>query len=225
MRIVTLGQRKLAIQLFEIGAVEFGAFKLKLHQTQPDAPLSPIFFNLRTPDNPKPGPLTPEVMDRVGQVLYARALWGQLRADYVAGIPNAGDPLVEAFCREAEIKNDPFKRLHFEKEVVDGKRRIGRVIGDNHQTGESAILIDDLVTQADTKFEAIKSIEAAGLIVAGILVLIDLEQGGRLQLEEAGYVVSAIYPITDLLAHFVEREKITKAVANDVLAYIKQNQS
>ncbi len=30
-------------------------FKLKLHETNPDEPRSPIFLNIRTPNNPKPG--------------------------------------------------------------------------------------------------------------------------------------------------------------------------
>lgn len=65
----TQAEEDLALKLFDIGAVQFGEFKLKLHEKNPDAPLSPIFFNFRTPDNPKPGPLTDEVLDLVGKVV------------------------------------------------------------------------------------------------------------------------------------------------------------
>jgi len=221
MKYFTPGQKQLAKQLFEVGAVQFGAFKLKLHETQPDAPFSPIYFKFRTPDNPKPGPLTPIVLDQIGQVLYAKALWGQMRSDYVAGIPNAGDPIVEAFCREAETKNNPLRRLHFDKVVIDGNRRIGPVTGNSYEPGQSVLLIDDLITQADTKFEAIKSVETAGLKVAGILVLVDREQGGRQQLEQAGYKVSAIYQLSDLLKFYVGQGQIAQTKADEVLAYIQ----
>ena len=47
-RVITDSDREgLARALFACGAVKFGAFKLKLHQTNPDAPLSPIYFNMR----------------------------------------------------------------------------------------------------------------------------------------------------------------------------------
>ena len=74
-------QRQLAQALLEVGAIltaesdhplvitrdgsdgpERG-FRLKLHEKTPLAPLSPIYLNLRTPDNPKPGPLTLEIVE------------------------------------------------------------------------------------------------------------------------------------------------------------------
>ena len=45
-------QERLAERLYEEEVIKFGNFKLKLHGKNPEAPLSPIFFNLRTEDNP-----------------------------------------------------------------------------------------------------------------------------------------------------------------------------
>ncbi len=45
-------QERLAERLFNEDVIKFGGFKLKLHEKNPEAPLSPIFFNLRTEDNP-----------------------------------------------------------------------------------------------------------------------------------------------------------------------------
>lgn len=42
--ILTNIQEKLLSQLFDIGAIKFGNFKLKLHDTYPEAPLSPIYI-------------------------------------------------------------------------------------------------------------------------------------------------------------------------------------
>jgi hypothetical protein len=46
--------------MFNSGAMEFKPKKLKHHEKDPGAPPSPYFFNIRTPDNPKPGQLMPE---------------------------------------------------------------------------------------------------------------------------------------------------------------------
>ena len=45
---LTETQRAFADALLATGAVKFGAFRLKLHEKQPDAPLSPIYVDLRT---------------------------------------------------------------------------------------------------------------------------------------------------------------------------------
>ena len=44
---LTPKQRAFADGLLASGAVKFGAFRLKLHETQPDAPLSPMYVDLR----------------------------------------------------------------------------------------------------------------------------------------------------------------------------------
>lgn len=223
MKKLTPAQEHLGLKLFDIDAVKFGAFKLKLHETQPDAPLSPIYFNLRTPDNPKPGPVTPEVMDLIGRVLYSEALRLSLDFDHFAGIPNAGTPFADAFQRANESDLGAFGRLYFHKETDGEKRHIGDLYGEAFGSGQSVMLIDDLITKADTKFEAIKSVEAAGLKVAGILILIDREQGGRAQLEAAGYQVFSIYGLSDLLEYYVAEGRITQEKADEVTAYIKAN--
>ena len=220
---MTSDERALALNLFDIGAVKFGGFKLKLHETQPDAPLSPIYFNLRTPKNPKPGPLTLEVMGTIGQVINLTDFRLELSFDHIAGIPNAGNPFAEALNHAVKCDDfKPFNRLHFHKE--DGtQRRIGSLYGENFSPGESVLLIDDLITQAGTKLEAIKSVKQAGLKVAGILVLIDREQGGKQQLEKAGCKVSTVYQLSNLLTFYVEEGRITKEKADEVQAYIQAN--
>ena len=44
---MTATQRAFADALLACGAVKFGAFRLKLHEREPDAPLSPIYVDLR----------------------------------------------------------------------------------------------------------------------------------------------------------------------------------
>jgi len=51
-------------------------FLLKLHEKDPDAPLSPVYFNLRTPGNPKPGLLVPAIVEIAGRALYAHCYQG-----------------------------------------------------------------------------------------------------------------------------------------------------
>lgn len=47
---MTREQRDLADCLIESGAFKVGAFKLKLHETDPEAPLSPYYISMREKD-------------------------------------------------------------------------------------------------------------------------------------------------------------------------------
>jgi hypothetical protein len=55
MRTLSTKLQRLAKAIFDLGAVQFGKFHLKLHETHPKTPLPPIYFNLRISDNPKTG--------------------------------------------------------------------------------------------------------------------------------------------------------------------------
>lgn len=211
-------KEQIADALFEIGAIKFGAFKLKLHETHPSDPLSPIYLNLRTPENPTPGPLTPYLTDCIGQ-LFAN-LAKEHSYDLVAGVPRAGDPFASAFLKALppQLK---VGRLHLEKKEELGKRHVVGIIGGSYKAGNSVLLIDDLITGADSKLEAIDVLKKAGLEVKDILVLVDREQGGVTQLQRLGCSVFAAYTLSELLAYYVETRRIQSTTRDNVLEYLK----
>ena len=67
------------------------------------------------------------------------------------------------------------------------------------QPGDVAVVIDDLATTGESKFEAIDKLRAAGLTVKDIVVVIDREQGARQTLAAAGYRFHALVTLTELL--------------------------
>lgn len=219
-------EERLALRIFDEKAVEFEPRPLKHHEKNPNAPLSPIFFNLRTKDNPgKKGPLNPDLVSNIGRVLYSVILETNIPFHYVAGIPWAGEPFAEAvhytnrlFSGKAEL----IKMVKEEKE--DGSRKIvGIVDGYKVVSGYKALLIDDLITKADSKFEAIKVLESAGLKVKDILVVIDREQGGADELKKAGYTLHSIFKISDLLKFYLNKKKINQEKFDEVMGYLCAN--
>jgi len=215
-------REELAHALFDIGAIKFGAFRLKLHETQPDAPLSPIYLNLRTPDN-KGGPLTPRILELIGTVLAN--LIGSLGIDFnlIVGLPRAGDPIADAV--HAALGRPDVRILRLVKSEGDGKRQITEIESGSFTPGDRAIVIDDLVTKAGTKREGISVLENPGIQIAAVIVLVDREQGGREELEKAGYAVHAAFMLTELLDMYVASLDITHSKRDEVLAYIAANRS
>ncbi|MBI4092513.1 MAG: hypothetical protein HY420_01165, partial [Candidatus Kerfeldbacteria bacterium] len=220
-------QMHLARRLFEVGAVKFGAFKLKMHETNPDAPLSPIYFNLRTSDNPKPGPLGPEELDMISgalaQYITDHEPSHQVTFDGLSPVPNAGDPLVEAICRKLPGGLVPVVKLRKEG-AGDSRKVTGVADSGGLPPGGITLVVDDLITGADSKLEAIEALKKAGYSVEDVLVLIDRQQGGREQLERRGYRLHTVFTLTALLDYYTGAALIDASKRAEVLAYIGANQ-
>ena len=217
--------KDLALALFDAGAFldkrrspDGKGFRLKLHEKDPGAPLSPFYLNLRTPDNPKPGPLTPELVRAIGAAMYQVVEEGAVPYDAIAGIPRAGEPFAAAF--HAALVGETMPLFHFEKIEEGGTRRIGRLVMPEKRRARSLLLVDDLVTGADTKREAVQSAVAQGLWAYHIVVLLDRQQGGSADLLKEGIRVWSCFTIRDLLWLYVEAGRITHDDYVEITSYL-----
>ena len=215
-------------RLMEIGAVKIdtspgGGFTLKIHETQPNAPKSPFYLNLRTPENPKQGPLTQDDVSLIGSVLCKYARSNGLSFDGIVGLPRAGEPIAEAFRRAAMVDGAPnLPMLRLSKVEAEGKRRIDAVVGNTGLPRNSLILlIDDLVTGGDTKEEAIDAVRRAGLAVNDILVLVDRQQGAIQHLSKRSVNLHAVITISAMLRFYLGENIISVEDHGIIMRYLK----
>lgn len=179
-------------------------FALKLHETKPDSPLSPYYVNLRN--------LPDSLLKPIAQALASLNFKEQ--PQYCTGIPKAAIPLVKAFTKESRID---FVDIFDKEEHSDGSRVITGKDKVVDPTGlaidlskkPSLLIVDDLITEAGTKFEAIKAAEQLGFRVSGVAVLFDREQGGVQQLEEKGYPVYTALSLSKALDYYHQSGAIT----------------
>lgn len=228
---------KLALALYDIGAFldrtairpnnpDGKGFRLKLHERNLQAPLSPYFLNLRVPENG--GPLTQEIVDEIGRMFYGFARMDTLRFDHVVGIPRAGEPFAVAFSR-APSSGAPIPLLRMGKEGGASGRRVKGVFGE-FSAGDSVLILDDLITQADTKVEAIREAQNVGLIPENLIVLVDREQGGvaELRRECPHTVVHVMLTVTQLLQIYTGelggQPRMSAALREEIEAYRRENE-
>lgn len=215
--------------LKQIGAVKIdtrpgAGFRMKIHETRPDAQLSPIYLNLRTPENPKPGPLTKETIADIAEVLYRYSMQAEISYQGIAGIPNAGNPIAEAFAEFATLHGSEVPLLGFSKDEKDGLRRIGPMLNTKAlPRGRKLLLIDDLATYGGSKDEALERAREAGYIVTDILVLVDRQQGALVELAEKGVSLHAAFLLSSMLQYYRDQGDITIPEYMAVRRYLDSN--
>lgn len=197
---------KLALELFDVGAIRFGQFKLRLHEQYPNAPLSPFYVDLRIIRS------FPGVMEQVVEA-YERLLKDK-KFDLLADVPTAATPIVAALSLRL--------RVPMISPRIDEKRHgAGTKIEGVFEEGQRVVLIDDLVTKADSKLEAIKILAESGLEVHDVVVLIDREQGGKTELEKEGYHLWPAFSISTLLDIYLQAGRLNKGQYREVIDYLK----
>jgi uridine monophosphate synthetase len=203
---LTPAQRAFADALLAAGAVRFGAFRLKLHETQPDAPLSPIYLDLRVLQS------FPDALDAAVEALRELIARDGLRFSRYAGIPMAATPLAAVLSHVTRVP-----MITPREAKTHGA---GGTINGAYTPGEAVLALDDVVSHAESKLEAIRVLEAAGLVVRDVAVLVDREQGGPQQLAAAGYTLHAAVRLSQLLEYWRASGGIDEATYQSVRAYL-----
>lgn len=182
-------------------------FAIKKHDTDPGAPLSPIYINIRN--------LPSDVLEQYG--IVTSEIMTTARPDYCAGIPKAGLPLARAYSVHAGI---PAVDIFQKEEANDGSGQRKIVASEQNFAGKKLRIIDDLATGGDTKLEAAKAAEAMGFEITDIVVLVDRLQGAKEQLAEAGYTLRAAFTIKQLMDYGLRTGRLTKEKYEQIVEYL-----
>ncbi len=180
------------------------------HDTHPDAPNSPLYFNGRTKDNPEPGPLGVDEVGRAGLIFYEMLRHNRVTPTWICGIPNAGLPFGRALSQMTGIQH---------LELVKGTGRSLDFSGRCPLGSDDLVLvIDDVIAEADTKERAAELLGGSGAKVI-FFVLLDRQQGGRSSLARNGYRLEAAFTVTELMLYLEGAERVGRSERDAVLAY------
>jgi uridine monophosphate synthetase len=135
--------------------------------------------------------------------------------DFVADVPTAVSPIVGAISCSFNLPMIS-PRIDAKSHGVKGK------LEGVANPGSTAVLVDDLITQAHSKIEAVSLLREHGLKVEHVVVLIDREQGGAEELMRHGCSLHAAVTLRPMLDIYVSERRITDVQRNTVFQYLSR---
>jgi orotate phosphoribosyltransferase len=113
--------------------------------------------------------------------------------DAVAGVELGGCPLASAVALVSYQRGRPLDAIYVRKAAKDhGSQRL--LEGDAQlPKGARVAIVEDVVTTGGSTLAAVEKLRAAGYALAGVISLVDREEGGRQNVEAAGLVLRALF--------------------------------
>ncbi len=130
----------------------------------------------------------PEILAELGRRLAKRAGDG---VDRIAGAELGAVPLAAATSMAC---GKPYVIVRNKKKDYGTSKPIEGLL----KKGEAVLLVEDVVTTGGQLLEAAKTLEEAGVRVERIVAVIDRGEGGRENIEQAGYCFESILTKADL---------------------------
>ncbi len=145
--------------------------------------------------NCKPTTLDPEGMNLIGEIVFDMVK--DLNITAAGGLTLGADPIANALAVISYQKGKPVKSFIVRKDVkAHGTKS---AVEGNVSAGEKVIVIDDVITTGGSTITAIEQARAAGLIVEGVITLIDREEGGRENIQKLVDDVRSVLTRTEIM--------------------------
>ena len=142
--------------------------------------------------------MTPEGQILIGSIglrTLHRAGWD---VQAVGGMTMGADPIAYAISYASADSKTPLRAFTVRKEPkVHGK---GKQVEGPFRSGDRVALIEDVITTGGSALRAAEAVESAGGKIAGILSLVDREEGGREALEVRGYQVISLTTASEIIS-------------------------
>jgi orotate phosphoribosyltransferase len=142
--------------------------------------------------------MSPDGLALIGPLALAALREVDWQVDAVGGLTLGADPISYAIAYASAETPAPLRAFTVRKEAK--AHGTGRLIEGPFREGDRVAVIEDVITTGGSALRAVDAVRAAGGTVAGVLALVDREEGGRDALVSAGLPVVALARASDIVA-------------------------
>jgi len=141
--------------------------------------------------------MSPEGLSTIGPLALSALRQTGWRVDAIGGLTLGADPIAYAISYASAKSDQPLRAFTVRKELK--AHGTGKLLEGPFKQGDHVAVIEDVITTGGSAIRAIDAVRAAGGIVAGVLALVDREEGGRQTIEKAGVPVIALVTASQIL--------------------------
>ncbi len=202
----------LAQILFDLGGVQFGNFTVS-----ESAVSSPVFVNPKVLiSNPTALRVASKLMQQ--EIDLAQSLRRPRVHPFsvIAGVPVGGLLLATAYSLETNVP------LIYARTRPEGTGKRG--IEGHFTQGDTALIVDDLITRGSSILETASLLEENDLKVKDVIVLIDREHGAAEHLRNHGYNLMSILRLDVMLTHYMSKGLISEETYRICAEYLRGKQ-
>jgi orotate phosphoribosyltransferase len=140
--------------------------------------------------------MSPEGLIVIGSLGLAtiRETW---TVDSIGGLTLGADPISYAISYASGSTDHPLRAFTVRKEAKT--HGTGKLIEGPFNKGDRTVVITSSITTGGSALKAVAAIQQAGGTVAGVLALVDREEGGREAIEATGVSVVSLVTARELM--------------------------
>ena len=148
--------------------------------------------------------MSPDGLALIGPLGLAALRGSGWRVQSVGGLTLGADPVsyaisyASALAASGTNEERPLRVFTVRKEAK--AHGTGKLIEGTFEPGDRVAVVEDVITTGGSALRAVAAVRAAGGEVAGVLALVDREEGGREALEGAGLPVIALTRASEIVA-------------------------
>jgi len=141
--------------------------------------------------------MSPDGLALIGPLGLAAMRDAGWRPDAVGGLTLGADPVSYAIAYASALAGAPVRAFTVRKEAK--QHGTGRLIEGPYREGDTVVVIEDVITTGGSALRAVEALRQAGATVAGVLAVVDREEGGREAIEAAGLPVQALARAAEII--------------------------
>jgi orotate phosphoribosyltransferase len=138
-----------------------------------------------------------------GLTAIRSSTWGR-DVTAVGGLTLGADPIAYAISYASELESPDRTVRAFTVRKEAKSHGTGKLIEGPFESGDRVAVVEDVITTGGSALRAVAAVRGGGGIVAGVLALVDREEGGRQALEEEGLEVVALVTASEVLARLAK---------------------
>lgn len=142
--------------------------------------------------------MSPEGLTLIGSLGLSALRGAHWDVESVGGLTLGADPIAYAIAYASAVTNNPLRAFTVRKEAK--AHGTNRLIEGPFHSGDNVAIIEDVITTGGSALRAAKAIADAGGKIAGVLALVDREEGGREALETHGFRVITLTRASEIIA-------------------------